>query len=1008
LRKLPSILFSILLLLILSSCSTTKKKSEVKGLKKLYHNTTAKFNGYFNAEELMDESIVTLQAMHQDNYNGLLDVYDYVDVEGAASINDNMDKAIEKLTTVATIHDVSNYLDDCYVLIGKAQYLKQDYAAALETFQYFEEEFDPKNPYGRVYKANNKKKSTKDKRKELKQEREEKADERKEKDKIREEERKQAKKEREEKDKQRKEEAKQRKKDRKKRGSKRGSKRGTSRSTKKKSDNKKEEKNKTTVDPAVTNALAEANEKAIEEAERKKKLEEEEKEKKKKEEKKYEREGEGAIFKNKTAYTHGLYWLARTYIEQQRFGTAEYVISKLEGTAGLSDRIADDLPAAKAHLYIQTKDYPNALVELETAIEKDKNRKRRARYAFIKAQLYELMDNPSMAYEEYRRAKKYSPEYEMELNAKINEIKLAYKQGQSSREKVIKQLDKLLEDRKNKNLRDQIFFAIAQVKLEAGDVDGAIADFESALAESNGNKNIKLEANYKLGNLLFDQGLYTEAKNKFDVVLKSMSKQDERYRQVENLTENLTGIANNMNIIKLQDSLLRLSLMSEAELDDIALQILKERDAQAAELNNQSSEPSNIRRSNAAFGSANSSFFAYNPSSLAQGKIEYQRIWGDRTLENNWRRSLRSDISSSFNENLIDEIEEEITYTDEDIRGVLKDIPRNDAQKTSSHLKISNALFQLGGLFRDRIRNYSKSIEVLERLVREYPDYEKRDEALFYLYLSYDDLPDVAKANEVLQKMKQEYPESKFTLLATDPSYAKSLRDNEGSISSYYEKTYDLFEKGKYAEVIERSDKRQELFPGKKDFGGKFSLLKAMSYGHTEGKERYVKELQQVIRAFPRSEEETRAKEILRFLNGDQQAFDEILFDEALDAFEVDDDKLHYIIAITYDLGQKDFDTAKIDISNYNKKYHRFENLKLSNIYLNVEEKSQIILIRSFQKKDKAMDYFKGVQKKKTEYIQDESKAYDMFAVTQKNYRELIKQRSANGYRLFFEENYLK
>ncbi len=1013
--------FQVLLVVVmLLSCSTTKKKSEVKGFKKFYHNTTAKFNGYFNAEELIDEGIYKLQQMHVDNYNSILEVYDYVAVDDASTISADMDKAIEKLSTVATIHDVSNYLDDCYVNIGKAQYLKQDYISAEETFQYFEEEFDPKNPYGRVYKVNNKKKTGNALKKERARERKEKEKERDEERKEKEKEREEAKKEREktieEKKKARKEELKQRKKDRKKKSSSK-KKRMTKEErkaelAKRRAEKEAEEKLKETKSAeeiAAQKAKEEANKKAIEEAQRQKEeAEKKKKEKEKEEEKKYAREGEGAIFKNKTAYTEGLYWLARTYIETERYSTADYIIKRLEGTAGLTESVGKKLPAAKAHMYIKTKDFPLALVELDEAISQEKKKKNKARYAFIKAQIHERLGNISGAYEEYRRVKKFNPSYELELNAQLNEIKLAHKQGQKSSESVIKSMEKLLESTKNKDYQDQIHFALAQVRLESGDTEGAIADFNSALQSTGGNRSVKLEAYYKLANLLFDSGKYAESKEKFDEVKKLMSKHDDRYRSVDVLSKNLTQISNNMETIELQDSLLRLSLMSEEELREIAVEILDEKEANKEPLK-AGREPnlSNMRRSNEAFGATKSDFFAYDNSQVNKGKIEFDRLWGDRVLEDNWRRSLRSDASSLFiDESEDDEIAEK-SYSEEEIRTALNKVPRNEAQKKSSHLKIQNALFNLGVLFRDRIRNYEKSIEVLERLIREYPDYDKRDEALFYLYLSYKDLPDEARANEILSKMKKEYPSSKFTKLATDPNYANSLRENEESIGSYYDKTYALFTEGAYEEVIDRCEKKTQVFPDKKDYAAKFAIIKAMSIGKLDGKDAYIKELQQVVRAFPKTDEEARAKEILRFLKGDSEAFDEILFDEAYDRFTLDDKKLHYVFAVTYDYGQKEFDKAKKDIHNYNKSYYRFDNLKISNIYLNVESKSQIILIRSFPDRLKAMKYYTAVLEKQAEFIKDQSKAYDLYVGTQKNYREVVKQRSTKSYNIFFEKNYL-
>ena len=79
----------------------------------------------------------------------------------------------------------------------------------------------------------------------------------------------------------------------------------------------------------------------------------------------------------------------------------------------------------------------------------------------------------------------------------------------------------------------------------------------------------------------------------------------------------------------------------------------------------------------------------------------------------------------------------------------------------------------------------------------------------------------------------------------------------------------------------------------------------------------------------------------------------------------------------------------------------------MSNIYLNVQEKSQIILVRSFENKEKAMKYYNGVEKNKKEYVTKAKTDFNIFVSTQKNYREVIKQRSANNYRVFFDKHYL-
>ena len=164
-------------------CASKRKKGgNPSALSKFYHNTTALYNGYFNANELMKQSYQTLRASHRDNYNEILPLYDYVLVENTKSVAADLDKAIEKVTTVAALHEPSKWVDDCYVLMGEAQYLKQDYESAEETFAYFKEEFNPTNPFGRNYKKKKRSKKAirKEKEKEKKLEREARAKKKKE------------------------------------------------------------------------------------------------------------------------------------------------------------------------------------------------------------------------------------------------------------------------------------------------------------------------------------------------------------------------------------------------------------------------------------------------------------------------------------------------------------------------------------------------------------------------------------------------------------------------------------------------------------------------------------------------------------------------------------------------------------------------------------------------------------------------------------------------------------
>ena len=54
LKSLTLPIYLILFVLTFSSCVTRKKKADLSILGKIYENTTARYNGYFNANEILE------------------------------------------------------------------------------------------------------------------------------------------------------------------------------------------------------------------------------------------------------------------------------------------------------------------------------------------------------------------------------------------------------------------------------------------------------------------------------------------------------------------------------------------------------------------------------------------------------------------------------------------------------------------------------------------------------------------------------------------------------------------------------------------------------------------------------------------------------------------------------------------------------------------------------------------------------------------------------------------
>jgi hypothetical protein len=191
----------------------------------------------------------------------------------------------------------------------------------------------------------------------------------------------------------------------------------------------------------------------------------------------------------------------------------------------------------------------------------------------------------------------------------------------------------------------------------------------------------------------------------------------------------------------------------------------------------------------------------------------------------------------------------------------------------------------------------------------------------------------------------------------------------------------------------------------------KFFLLSALCVGNLSGSEAYCSSLGEVISRYPDSPEATRAKEIARLLSCKGfETDDKKKSDGPIDdAFTVEHDKLHYfIIALRGDNVR--LDDIKAAITDYNRENHKLEQLRISNIFLGTDTNLPIVVIRKFDNKDQAMKYYDEVKNRKDFLGESGKKTYDKeyFAVTQENYRRILKNKTLDGYRDFYEENYLR
>lgn len=957
------------------------------------HDMNARYNGIFNAKELYKASVSQLEGVHEDNFNQVLDIYPYGSETDRKLVEENMDLAIEKVVKVAALHEPSKWVDDCYVIMGKAQYLKGDYESAQETLEYFVEDFNPKDPTSRVYQSPNRKTSSKDRKKQQANER-----------KIQKEEREKIK---EEKEKTRKQEAKDRKKARKE------AEKARKQRNKDRKKGKKTPRKPTEEKPAeeaetkkeITAIASTDNEVPLDpDEEYLRKIAEEEKRKK---DKKIEKDGgQGGFLKHKPAYYEGMLWLTKTLIAREKWIEANYFLDKLENEVGVLDKVKEELPTVRADYYLQQKDFGNATAALVTAIDQSPDKKLKARMAFILAQAYQMNGQAAEAQAAFASVKKFKTGYEMELNAELNQLKNAWTSGSSSSSDIIRKLEKIAKQDRNRNYLGPIYSSIAEVKLVDGDNEGAMEYFQKALASSASNA-VKANIYYRLGTLFFGQEEYASAKLYYDSTLVVMDEKDPRFKPTTRYAASLKDIAKNLDIISSQDSLLRLGAMSEAELSKFA-ENLAEKEWRAKKANEK--EKSGGFEATTSVFSADSKFFAYNETIKQKGKRDFLKRWGDRPLEDNWRRSQKS--SSVFDQEqleeavVVDEMPNNILQKEKE--KILRGIPRDEKTKQATNDLIEKAMFELGTGFRASLNNYAKSNESLLKLIERYPDTKNKAEAMYFVHLNFVDLGKDQMAESFKTRLIREFPESPFAKYLKNPSAGTALITKEREIEIYYEDTYKLFEKGAYQQASDRLVAAKKKFGSKHDLVAKYELLNALCIGNLKGQNEYINALRGVILRFDGTEEQTYAREMLRFLRGDEESFSgEDVSDEALTKYKIEDKKLHYVVAVIYDTNGDEIDVIKESINEFNKERYSDKRLRVTGLVLNRETNSYIVLIRRYSGKEDAMVYYRDASTRRTDFIDPEKFSYDIYAVNQKNYRKIIEENKVGAYRAFFDKHYL-
>lgn len=113
-------------------------------VKRANQNLNTRYNFYFNSERKLNDVLANARAQYKDNYGLLLPFYNYT-LAGTSGQRNELDSIIMRCNDAILLHDLRNdWVDDCYLMMGKAYFLRNQLDSAAIAFQYINYAFQPR------------------------------------------------------------------------------------------------------------------------------------------------------------------------------------------------------------------------------------------------------------------------------------------------------------------------------------------------------------------------------------------------------------------------------------------------------------------------------------------------------------------------------------------------------------------------------------------------------------------------------------------------------------------------------------------------------------------------------------------------------------------------------------------------------------------------------------------------------------------------------------------------
>lgn len=722
--------------------------------------------------------------------------------------------------------------------------------------------------------------------------------------------------------------------------------------------------------------------------------------------------------KSDDARHEALIALIRTFVEYREINNAVAVSDYLKKEKP-NKRNLKDLYLNRAYLYQRREDYNSMVQNLIQAEELSTNQKERARVSFIIGQVYQELNFDSEAYKYYKNTLKNNPSYELSFYTKLNMAQVTELTKNNDLKKVRKYFKKLLNDAKNEDFKDKIYFEMANFEVKHGNLDQGIEYYKQSVRSSTKNKRQKAYSYLSLGKIYYDSlANYQLAKNYYDSTLQVLPKDEEEYPEIEKRQKILENFVKQWTIIHDNDSLLNLAGLASDSLDRfldeyIALQSAKEEERKQKEKKRKRNEELNFANNTfnsdtfEPIGSSNFSgsvWYFYNATAVSRGSSNFKRVWGDRPLEDNWRRSNKV-VTSEENQpetlSLKDEKESGDSNSEESESTISKSdlmatLPMTDEAKQTLLNEVEEAHYHLGEIYDFDLQEKHNAASTFETMLLRFPDTDYKLEVMYLLYLIYKDLENSTRSDYYKNKLLNDHPESIYSKIIINPNYREESQASSEKLKKIYADAYYNYKAGNFKKALRQiNDGLREYTEN--DFVDNMELLKILVIGKSETIYKYQYELNNFIATYSESELVPYVDSLVKA----SENYQINLVNSTKAKFKTNLNQVHFFVLVY----EKDSEMAeKLPVLfNTIVETHNPE-LKIGNLIL--DDKFSMVLVSEFNNKDDAKVFDEIIAREKPSETINNILKYHQFIITKQNFSIFYETKELDNYRKFYSNNY--